>query len=215
HAGLTRALEYFIHRGKNDLRLARLYLARGRVGLRRDDPSGAAADFLAGIETFERQRPMMSDSERISFFDTATELFDEAIALAVRRGRGDEALGLAERGRGRQLLDTVPGGGSPLEIAVVRAGLPAATALVYYAVLPKETLVWVLGPGDTVMHSEPIAEEALQRLVDDLLKAIQDPVEAERCREVAGRLHDILIRPVAAALSGARTLVFVPDKSLH
>src|SRR5262249_59641898 len=102
-AELTKALDYFRSAG-SDLRVSELCLARGRVALQRNDNQAAADDFLTGIQVFEQQRlSVVPAQDRISFFDTATELFDEGIGVEVRRGRMSGDLTLAEGERAQQI----------------------------------------------------------------------------------------------------------------
>src|SRR5262249_8439181 len=155
----------------NDIRISELYLARGRVALRRNDPAAASADFLAGIKAYEQQRlSVKSTAQRISFFDTATELFDEAVGLEVRQGRILESLSLAERARARQLLETLSsssaptkpgrpgedGSTAPADANQIAAGIPEGTALVLYEALPERLLAWVVASGKVDLVTTPI-----------------------------------------------------------
>jgi CHAT domain-containing protein len=215
YTSLTGAINYFERRGA-DLRLPELYLARGRVALRRNDDVAANVDFRTGIAAFEAQRlAVVPPGQRISFFDTASELFDDAIELTVRHEGAVEALSLAERGRARQLLEGMPAGGTPLSATQIRDEIPAATALIFYSALPQRLICWVVTARGVDLVSTPLESRELARLVAALRAAIGDSASQDKARDDATRLHDLLIRPVAAQLTDSRTLVFVPDKALH
>lgn len=212
---LSRALDYFRDVG-NDLRLSELYLARARVGIRRNALDAAARDYLSGIQVFERQRlSVVAVPQRISFFDTATDLFDEAIGLAVSRGDLEGALSLAERGRARQLLEALPVPSEPLAAAQIRARLPDTAAVILYAALPSRLLAWVVKRGGVDLVPIAVGAKELERILADLRQSIQDPGQADRVSAALSRLHEITIRPLSSRLSDVSTLIIVPDKALH
>lgn len=215
HKTLTESLDYFRAAG-DDVREAELCLARGRVNLRRNDVPGASDDFLAGIQAFERQRlTVVPAEERISFFDTATDLFDEAVGVEVRQGRIDEALTLAERARARQLLETISAASAPARADQIATGLPEGTALLLYQALPERLLTWIVVSGKVDLVSTVVDMREPARLLADLRESAADPTKVEQIRDDLARLDRLVWRPIAARLTRVPTLVFVPDKVLH
>lgn len=215
HKMLTESLEYFRSAG-DDVREAELCLARGRVSLRQNNVRAAGDDFLAGIQAFESQRlTVVPGDQRISFFDTATDLFDEAVGVEVRQGRVDEALTLAERARARQLLETLSSRSAPATASEIAAGLPDGTALLLYQALPERLLTWVVVSGKVDLVTTAVDIREPTQLLANLRESAADPSKAEQVRDDLARLDRIVWRPVAARLTGVPTLVFVPDKALH
>src|SRR6185436_10592237 len=157
---------------------------------------------LSGIETFERQRrAVVPANQRISFFDTATDLFDEAVAVEVRRGRIKEALTLAERARARQLLESLSVRSAPAQADEIAARLPEGTALLLYQALPEQLLIWVVAAGKVDFVATDVDMREPTRLLAELRESAGDPSKLEQVRDDLARLDRIVWRPVAARLT--------------
>jgi tetratricopeptide (TPR) repeat protein len=195
------------------------YLERGRAHRALGDRLAAQADFVAAIEEYERSRRSLDGPRvRATYFDQARDLFDETIALAIELDpTGTSALAIAERGRAQGLLDaltprTEKARSDDEPIAAARAALPAGTALIVYSVLPRESVVWVLTSRQSSVVRLSAGATELDRLVGDLRRAL---IEGRPPSDEDEVLFDLLLRPLAGSLGGARSLVVVPDRALH
>ena len=212
---LSEALVYLRKTGMN-WAFAKAHLARGKAYESLGEMDLAEADFREGMEEFEKQRASLSaEALRVSYFDQPWDLFSEMVRLQVKvRKRPDLALGFAERGRARTLLESVARSQTavPLDVASLQRRLKDDVAVVYYSVLPDELLIWRLTRTGVELKEIPIAEHELARLVTRFR------AEADRkltAIETSTKLFDLLIAPVLHDVSLRTTLVFVPDGVLH
>src|SRR5262249_4822989 len=187
-AALDSAIEYFGRSGDRS-RLPAVYLSRGRLHASLHEDVIALQDLNSGIREIESQRGQIPRELRISYFETARALFDDAIRLLARAGRVEEAFNYAERARARSLLDdiqdlTVASANRKqnalraLEImpptgSEVRKGLPGGVRLVQYVVLEKEVLIWVLGRDGISLTLKDISRARRENVVSSLRTGIQ------------------------------------------
>lgn len=197
---LTSAIDYQ-HRARRPIVLPELYLQRGRAQLALANLNAAAGDFDLGIAELERQRTHVREAEfRAGLFDDAAELFEEAIALQLRRD-DDAALVLAyiERGRARALLEQVGSGvQKPARLAEIQRHLGTPDALVEYVSLPDRTVIVLIARNRAVVRTVNASRTMLRDVTND-----------------GARLYDVLIRPIAAELRGIEAVTFVPDDALQ
>ncbi len=199
---LTAAIQYHRTKGRR-IRLPDLLLSRGRAFRAVGDDTSAAADFEAGIAQLEQYREALPPGEqRWGVFHAANELFQEALALALRRGDHESAFLYAERARARQLLETL-GQSKP---AIPRAIAPDVV-LVEYFVLPGRVAIFVSGAGGLDVVEAPIDPRRLEREAQQFSHALMAGDGA--ASELAQSLHRHLIEPIAQSLAGKRKIVFV------
>jgi CHAT domain-containing protein len=220
-AALTTALARRLESGA-EVTTTALYVARGRALLAMGDKQRAEHDFRAGIRAFEQRRPgIPSDELRISFFAQARSAFDELIRLQVDVHRDPwAALQLSERARARELLtallatDPRP---PPVvfSASAIQRRLPPRLVVLEYAVLEERTLAWVLSAQTAGFFELAVSSRDLQRLAHELLAALEQGRPEAVVRSAAGRLYDLLIRPLAMALPDGATVVLALDKELH
>ena len=230
-ACLERALAYFERTTPALVPGLRLLLARAQAAQGHD--SAAEAELEAGIRLVESQRASLKDAAlQASFFDQAASLFDEMVGFQLdKRHDPERALAFVERGRARQLLDSlgaprtmsrtgtkppVEAGLSPLEAKALQRELPASIALVYYASLGDRLLSWVV-TRDGVRFAELSLgiDDDLQRLVAAHETAMERRAVPSLVREQAADLYDRLIRPLEPLLRGHRTLILIPPGTLQ
>jgi CHAT domain-containing protein len=222
---LGEALRYFGEAGRP--RVARLHLLLARALLARGVQEQAERELVAGIEVYENQRATFADlGLQASFFDRAWDLFDEMVRFQVTRRQDPErALAFLERGRARQLLDSLSSAAParhsprsarrPLDPGVLRRELPEGIALVYYASLADRLFAWVLERQGGGFAERPLATAELARLAAAHRAAIEGRAPLDSTDLAGSRLHDELIHPLLPWLGHARTLVFVPDAALQ
>ena len=212
---LGKALSFFEEGGSNFL-LARVYLARGRGHLATGHDDLAEADFLAGINNFERMRSALtSDALRSSYFEQPWDVFTELIRLeAIRRNRPERALVVAEQARARTLLETISSATwRPLDPAAIRQSLPEGVTILYYASLDERLLTWALSRTRLDFVDVPTGRRDLVRMLDRYRE--QGATGSGRDNRSLIALYDALIRPIEKTLSPGTHLAVVPDGVLH
>ena len=217
---LSQALSTRLGQGYR-YRLLPLLTSRAQAFQKLDDLPHAEDDLRFAIEEQERARNEVKDLDlRLSSFQQAQAAFDAMVRLQVDRYRNDaKALEYAERARSRLLLDLIARKAASrlphaLKASSILTRLPANTVLVEYFVLPERLLVWVLRSGTLHQVEVAVPGRELDRAVRILRTALERRAQEGEIRSAAGPLFEMLIRPLAADLSGAGDLVIVPDRSL-
>lgn len=201
---LTRSIDYHATRGRRVI-LPDLLLLRGRAYRDQGQPELAAADFEAGIAEVERHRQTLpAGDSRWGTFDPIAELFEEAVASAIRRGDAAAAFAYAERSRARELLDTL-GASAP---GAVPASSANGTTLVEYFSLPDRLVIFVVSRGAIHIAEERIERVALEKAADEFRRALA--TGSAQHRSVGEPLYRRLVAPVERHIEGSGTLVFVP-----
>jgi CHAT domain-containing protein len=213
---LDHALAYFQAAAPNHVPRLHLLLAHAHTAQALD--GAAEDDLLAGIQALERQRNSLGHGAlQISFFDRASALFDDMVRLQVERRHDPlQALAFVERGRARQLVDSLVGtDGTALDPEELRRQLPDGVALVYYLPFDDRLFVWTLTRGGFHFIERSLSAAELSRLVAAYLAAIGDRAPEDVVRRTAARLHDTLVRPIIPFISSQRALVFIADGVLQ
>jgi CHAT domain-containing protein len=217
---LTSALAFFSKEGNLFFHPPELLLLRGRAYLALGDTAAAERDFRRGAELLERQRSDVHDrSLRVTFFERADDLFDEAILLAMRRGDVVDAFALAERSRARTLLDAYTSvhstaAGHPMTVDSIRRHLPEATAIVEYAVTADRLCVWVVRRDSLFAAALPITETSLGQIAT----AVQDTVRRRETALFCSQMRAasaLLIDPIRPHLRGVDRVVIVAARRLN
>ncbi|HEY0158450.1 MAG TPA: CHAT domain-containing protein [Thermoanaerobaculia bacterium] len=190
------------------MNLPGLFLQRGRERRAMRDANGAAADLESGIVELERHRESLPQgSERWGAFFSAEELFEEAIDLAMSREDAAAAFALAERARARTLLETY----GVTSSGAVRPG--GGAVVVEYVTLPTRLVVFVADENGVTATSVAADRNELAREANLFANALSSD-DARGAKRAAAALYRRLVEPVAARLTNARTVVFVPDRTL-
>jgi CHAT domain-containing protein/tetratricopeptide (TPR) repeat protein len=213
---LREALTYFQTTTPVRIPALHLLLARAHVALASDDK--AESELLAGIEAMEGGRISLREAAlQVSFFDQAFPLFDDMVRLQVtRRNDPDRALAFVERGRARQLVDSMAGApGAPLDPEALRRELPERVTLVYYVSLDDRLFGWTLSREGSHFTERSLRSAELSRLVAAHRAAIEQRAPEALLRQAAARLYDELVRPFIPFIASQRALVFIPDGVLQ
>lgn len=207
-ASINRAVAYFDRTG-NRLMLAPALLTRGRLFARSAQPAAAEADWKRGAAIVEDQRPEIRDAQlRISRLDRVWELFEELISSAAQHD-AVQALEIAERGRARQLLDSLARHQTiqPLAGSELYRWLPAGADALVFAALPDRLLIWHLTAGSVHMTTRAITPAALDSQVSAFRAALEHGKPAD------SRQLEQLLFP--AEFAPRSTLLIVADGPLH
>ena len=212
-AVLSEAIDYFKKTGL-EARLPTLYLERARAFRAAGDPAHAERDLEDGIRILEAHRKdVLEEDLRVSYFDTAQEMFEELVSLQLSEGRSEAALASLERGKTRDLLDRLSPGQTP-DLRDLGDAIPAGVTVVEYGVLRDRLLIWTIGRGARGFAERPIREEDLSSLVSGFREDLERHEDGSGS-EAGERLREVLLDPIASRLTGAETIVFVPDDVLH
>jgi CHAT domain-containing protein len=224
---LRRAADYFA--GAGPVRVPPLRLQTARAESARGLVDSAEEELLAGIRLIEAQRVSLHDlALQASFFEQAVPLYDDMVALQLdQRHDPAAALSFVERGRGRQLVDSLAAAatrerpGKPdvfeasFESGSLQRELPHGVALVYYVSLDRRLLAWLVTRDDLRFVEQPIPRAEVVRLVAAQQAALERRATLPAVQSVGARLHDVLVRPLVPFPASVRALAFVPDASLH
>ena len=212
-AAATEALRFFESRGFA-VRVATLHLVRGRAHQVRGQRDLAAADYDAGIATYERYRGALASSQlRLMSQDVVWQLYEAR--LGVADGTAADILAVAERGRARTLLEEVRPQGIAFSPERLQAGLPRHVRVVMYAVLEKELLTWAITPDQIELRRQAIDRAVLERQVLAFVHGQSTAGPPDSSNEQAEALYRLLVTPVADVLAENTALLFVPDDVLH
>ena len=204
------------------LATAFLLLAQSRVAAGHVDAGLAAFD--SAMSRTEQQRATVLDhDERVAFLDHAREVIDQIVALRADQGDAAGAFELFERNRSRVLLEELEGRQqhphrrAESSVATLRAlqrRLPDSTVVLSYAVLPGETLLWVVGRHRFELHRIRVTASELEALVERLRETIVDSHAGADVAAMSEQLFDLLIAPAVGLPREAR-LSIIPDRWLH
>jgi CHAT domain-containing protein len=212
----TRALHSAASSGQG-IFVADLYWNRGRAHLAAGEKDAAKDDFIAGVAELEKQRGAIATPElRARFFDTSEGLFKDTVDLLVQRGDATTAFQYADRSRARALLEINDSAALPAPVvtpAALSERLPD-TALVEFAMLDREVVVFCVHNGAVTMQRLAIAPDELRKKIDDLRRRIaRGPLD--RVRDAGGDLFEILFGAIENRIDTAGTIVIVPGDDLQ
>ena len=210
-ATLSSSMATFASAGR-PLRRAMLLLIRGRAYRAAGEPASAEKDWAEGAAIFEDQRPEIRNAQQqINHFDQMWDLFRELIV--VRASNAVASLDVAERFRGRALLDSLAHDrqAAPLSGENMYRWLPAGVTVMAYAVLPDELFRWTISRDGVALDRLKIGAGELAALVDRhraSLLARGDGLDA------GGVQLSQLLLPASLDSRVTRRLVFLPDGPL-
>jgi CHAT domain-containing protein len=181
--------------------------------LRRDDE--ALASYRAAIAALERLRSsLLSDETKVGFLDLHDEAFYGApLHLLIERGRGGEALELAEQMRGRALLDVLATG--EMRRTVGRQGRAELDALIerLHAAAHQDEALEVEDFAGTTVRTDP--RTGKPRFVTPLRAEVKlaGGDKAAQVQALLGELDDRR-RQLARSDSEVTSLVTAPAPTL-
>jgi tetratricopeptide (TPR) repeat protein len=195
---LTGPIDYYRTHEKL-LFLPECYLLRGRAALRLGRPVEALRDFDEGIGAMEAHPAQFAGGVTgTSVLDAGSALFREAIRLRLDGGDTNGAFACMERSRARLSPRNAT---APITIAELQSRLQGSGAAVLELVdLEGELAGICVSERSVTAARSPIHQDALAALAaggDD------------------GQSYNLLIRPFAATLAGARELIVVAGPPLE
>lgn len=203
-ARLTRSISHHARRGRPVV-LPDLFLLRGRAYRDMGQPALAAADFEAGIAQVEKHRESLpAGQSRWGTFDPAAELFEEAVASALRRGDAAAAFAYAERSRARELLEALGATAS----GAVPASYDGGTTLVEYFSLPDRLVIFAVFGGAIHVAEERVERTVLEKEAEAFRRALAEG--SPQHRPLGASLYRRLVAPVEREIGASETVVFIP-----
>lgn len=182
--------------------------------------STAAQQLLdEAIDVLEAQyEQFRSSSLRASFAETAEQVFDSRIDLALRRHDGAAAFASLERSRRaayRPDATTERAGvsrGSATSLATIQSALPKGTTMLEYALLADRVAIWRIDRDTSVLVEVAVRRDSLTALIAGMQHAmtsgsVQPP-------PASGALHALLLRPALHGVAPGTSLIIVPDREL-
>jgi CHAT domain-containing protein len=203
--------------------LPALFLERGRAKLALHRDIDAGRDFEAGIAALEQQRSKTLAAElRPGIFDNATELFDEAVSLALRKEIPAAAFAYVERGRARAVLEELSSGGSQqslhglsgLVVGEIAKVLGPDDLLIEYASVDDRLIIFAI---DHVLSTFTVVgrRSIVQRDADALIAALGRRAPQAEVEQAAVRVYRALIGHIRDRVTSKRNLIVVGDASLQ
>lgn len=159
----------------------------------------------------KNRQSIEDESDRNIFFEGEQSVYDVAAEHAFARSNSDLAFAYAERSRANYLAGQIPGGVAEPDLNELRSRLADDISIVYYAVLPKKTLVWTIEKNASQVVSVDISATDLAKLVEEFSKSIE---KKNASVDVSARLYDLLVAPVSDKWKDKRAICIITDRSL-
>ncbi|NEO29475.1 MAG: CHAT domain-containing protein [Symploca sp. SIO3C6] len=200
----------------------------------------ASIRLLKAIEVYESLRPELTDANKVSIFDTQTDVYRNLQQTLVALNKTNQALEIAERGRARAFVELLASRISDNSNQVLQGTInPISTeplttkqiqqiarqqkaTLVEYSIVFNSLYIWVVKPtGEIAFKQVELKGKSLEKLVKKTRKSIG--ARARDSKEVLDRkanglrqLHDLLIQPIAQLLptNPEERIIFIPQESL-
>ena len=218
---LDLAVSYFREKQLNVFAAGAL-LERARLMRRDGELRLAQRDLHEGLSLLERQRSGVIDlHQRAQMFEAARDLFGESIVTALELGDAEHAFNLAERARGRALLDFLHRAqltparreAEPLSLSQVQAALSRDAAIVSYSEVAGRVLAFVAHRGELRVVQSNLAPNSIRTLATECSAAVAAS-SAKHVTTACGEAANAIWSPVAKWLTGATTIGVVPSPSL-
>lgn len=212
---LTEAIEAVRNSGRAVYQ-PRLFLERARLNRLLGNTPAARNDLNSGLEIFERARGNVTDADlRVTTITAVSDLFDEAISLAITNNTPSEVLALAERERARSILETFSErtrevSRSPMTAAEISAALAENAAIVEYVVGGGQLSAIVIKGGEAPILV-PLGDLAQ---LSDSARAAAAAVRAGKETDALANAWRSFVAPLVDHLPGISHVAFVPDRRI-
>lgn len=197
-------------RWKAHAQLAQLHRLAGR-------PVAAEREFLAAEGAVERLREELAqDTYDFLLYGSLTRFYDQRVAFLLERGRGQEALRVADRARGRVLwgkLGRGPGTRSPPQ-SFEDAAAALGASLVFYRLAPEVSTAWIATAQGTRWVSLTGAKRVCALVKRHQASVLQGRDLVTRDAGAAQELFDLLLAPLGKEVGPGRRVILVPDGCL-
>lgn len=193
---------------------AETHLALTYVRMRRDEP--AEASFRRAVDNVQAARDAISSAElRLSFFNTASDMFGNYVDFLVRKQRILDALDLTEVLRAQTLEESLgKRSASPGKLDARAVARQSGATILCYSLGRDRSHVWTITATD-LRHAELPPDSTITAAVDAYRRELLGP-RGTLARSGANgqRLYRMLVEPAVRAGAGTRVIV-IPDGRLH
>lgn len=200
----------------------------------------AAKELYKAINVLESLRPGLSDSDKISIFETQDQTYRILQKVLVAQKQFKQALEIAERGRARAFVELLAqrlSSGSELQLSTLSPSIQKiqqiaktqkATLVEYSIISDKELYIWVVKPTGEVAFRQ-VDLQSLNTSLQDFVSTTRlsigvrargikpvPRIETGKTLQPLQKLHQTLIEPIADILpkNPEERIIFVPHKSL-
>ena len=199
----------------SEYRIARLHLLRSRARRQMANFDAAQWELEQGIKHLESKRALLQqDSQRISYLDTAWDLYADMVGLlALDRRHPDEALDWADRGRARALQDLLASV-NPRGLRGTTEAVGEHDAILFLMMTDRGLFRWLKTAARGVEFAH---EPSVGRRIEPLASLLTAPApRPEQATIILRDGYDLFIRPFEESLNEtARLLIIVPDSTLQ
>lgn len=198
---------------KNIKLMAQGQLARAYAAAKQNQPAERA--FRGAVTLVRDARDSISSKEaRLTFFNTASELFDNYVDFLIATGREDDALLVTETSRAQTLAEGLdlhkPETLDPRKLARQHN----ATILCYWLGRHR-SYVWTITPTDIRLTTLKPDTEIEKEVGDYGARLITTAGTLERSGGRGQQLFNLLVAKAAAGLPQNARVIVVPDGRLH
>lgn len=221
---------------QNPLLESNAYYAAGLVYRDQEKIGDAEASFGRAIRTVESARGNIEGLEKITYFATIQDMYDEMILLQYRKSDYATAFHFSERSRARSFLESLLSASAkekaesvqPFPLPEIQASFSEDLQLVEYKLTRDKLLIFVLDKDNLRATESPVSRQRLNDLVSRFRKTIgaddpadfskklaQNPAQLYRDElNLAGELYQLLIQPLEKLLSPEKVLCIASDEVL-
>ena len=186
--------------------------ARAFRSLGRSDE--AMADLQAALAAAESQRkPIEWRDTKSGALDGVDEIYTTLAELLLERGKTREAFLTADRAAAHAFYGA-DATGSVTSLDALQQRLDPRAVVVEYLVLPRETVIFVIGAQRFETRKISIASSEVARRFQALDDALRSRAPLPNLQEASSQLDAILIAPIRELLQPGTAITFVPDPLL-
>ncbi len=215
HAEAARSLLEIVGTAENKTTrlLAQGQLARAYAAAKQNQPAERA--FRGAVTLVRDARESLTSMEaRLTFFNTASELFDNYVDFLIATGREDDALRITETSRAQTLAEGLDVDTSDTLDPRTLAKQHNATILCYW-LGRNRSYVWTITPTDIRLTTLKADTEIEKEVADYGARLITTAGTLERSGGRGQALFNLLVANAAAGLPRNARVIVVPDGRLH
>jgi CHAT domain-containing protein len=208
---------------------ASLLAQRADAQRRAGRPDSAETDLRAAVDELQAEQLYMlehrkrGDAEEMwsSYFSRFGEAYQTLIRQLADEGRTANAFDYAEQARAFEPLYLASEAvskdfdGTTKNLTEIRQALPHGTQLIEYAVLPEQTIAWLVSREHVSVIHLPAGKSVIARHASELQRAAAARNRTDFEAKLYALYDVLLANPMAAMASKPQRLVIVPDGPMH
>jgi len=220
--------------------LSNVFFSTGLVCRDKGEIDLAEDAFLNAIDTVESTREKIIGNEKINYFATIQDFYDEIILLYYNQSKDESAFDFSERSRARAFLDLfqtdagIDFGNNgerkrPPSCNEIQPSLPANIQIVEYKVTNNKLIIFLLGKHRLLIKETCISREELGELISEFRKKIgadnysaflnaikKEPEQVfQDFAQLSEKLYSIAIEPIEQEILADKIIYIIPDDVLY